>query len=162
MTVHLLVAAAENDVIGRHGDLPWRLPADLKRFAALTRGGTVVMGRHTHESIIARLGHPLPGRRSIVVSQTLHGADGVDVVRTPDEAVAAAGAGDWFVVGGAAIYAALLPVVDVVELTRVHAEVDGDVRMPEGWLDGFTVTDQRPGPPEGADLPFSFVRLERT
>ena len=162
MSVHLLVAAAENDVIGRQGDLPWRLPADLKRFAASTRGGTVVMGRNTHESIVARLGHPLPGRRTIVVSRTLPGAAGVEVVRTPEEAVDAAGPGDWFVVGGAAIYAALLPVVDVVELTRVHAEVDGDVRMPEGWLDGFTVVDEHPGPPEGADLPFSFVRLERT
>lgn len=161
MTIHLLVAAAENDVIGRRGNLPWHLPADLKRFAALTRGATVVMGRRTHESIISRLGHPLPGRRSVVISRNLRGADGVEFVRTPDEAVHAAGPDGWFVVGGAAIYAALLPVVDVVKLTRVHAEVDGDVRMPAGWLDGFIVTDERPGPSEDASLPFSFVRLER-
>ena len=163
MAVHLLVAAAENDVIGRRGELPWHLPADLRRFAALTKGATVVLGRRTHESILARLGHPLPGRRSIVVSRNLpetDGASGVDVVRTTEAAAAAAGSGDWFVIGGAAVYAALLPVVDVVELTRVHADVEGDVRMPRGWLDGFTVTAEQAGPP-GGELPFSFVRLER-
>lgn len=161
MSVHLLVAAAENDVIGRSGDLPWRLPADLKRFAALTRAHPVVMGRRTHESIVARLGRPLPHRRNIVVSTTLKEADEFEVARTPDEAALRAGPGDWFVIGGASIYAALLPVVDVIELTRVHAEVDGDTRMPKGWLDGFVVTASRPGPAENADFPFSFVRLER-
>ena len=161
MAVHLLVAAAENDVIGRDGRLPWRLPADLKRFAALTRGHTVVMGRRTHESILARLGHPLVDRRSLVVSRSLPGGDGVEVVPSPEAAADAAGPGDWFVIGGATIYAALLPAVDVVELTRVHAAVDGDVRMPAGWLDGFTPAEERPGPPEGADLPFSFQRWER-
>ena len=159
MAVHLLVAAAENDVIGRGGDLPWRLPADLKRFAALTRGHTVVMGRRTHESILARLGHPLADRRSVVVSGSMPREDGVEVVRSPDDAVAAAGPGDWFLIGGATLYAALLPAVDLVDLTRVHAAVDGDVRMPSGWLDGFTLVDDRPGPPGG--LPFSFQRWER-
>lgn len=77
MDARLLVAAAENDVIGRDGDLPWHLPGDLKRFAALTRGHAVVMGRRTHDSIVARLGHPLPGRRSIVISRSLAGAPDV-------------------------------------------------------------------------------------
>ena len=119
------------------------------------------MGRRTHESVLARLGHPLPGRRSIVVSRSLPDGDGegVEVVASPEEAVAAAGPGDWFLIGGAALYAALLPVVDVVELTRVHAAVDGDVRMPAGWLDGFALVDEEAGP--AGDLPFSFQRWER-
>lgn len=159
MAVQLLVAAAENDVIGRDGDLPWRLPADLKRFAALTRGHTVVMGRRTHESILARLGHPLADRRSVVVSGSMPPQPGIEVVATPEDAVAAAGPGDWFLIGGATLYAALLPVVDVVALTRVHAAVDGDVRMPAGWLDGFALVDEEPGP--SGDLPFSFQRWVR-
>lgn len=165
MSVRLLVAAAENDVIGRDGALPWRLRADLRRFAALTRGHAVVMGRLTFESIMARLGHPLADRRNIVISSTLADApEGVEVVRTPAAAVERAGepGDDWFVIGGARVYAELLPEVDVIELTRVHADVPGDARMPGGWLDGFTVTSVEPGPAAAGELPFSFVRLERT
>jgi dihydrofolate reductase len=165
MSVRLLVAAARNDVIGRDGDLPWRLPADLKRFAALTRGHAVVMGRRTYDSILARLGRPLPGRHSVVVSTTLRDVPpDVEVARSPAAAAARAaqhGPDDWFVVGGASVYAALLPAVDVVDLTRVHADVDGDARMPAGWLDGFRVVSTEPGPPDGADFPFDYVRLER-
>ena len=87
--VHLIVAAAENDVIGRDGSLPWHLPADLKRFAAMTRGHAVVMGRSTYESIIERLGHPLPGRLSVVLSTTLDAVpEGVVVARSTKDAMA--------------------------------------------------------------------------
>ncbi len=157
--ITLIVASAENDVIGRDGSLPWHLPADLKRFAAMTRGHAVVMGRSTYESIIERLGHPLPGRLSVVLSTTLDDVpEGVVVARSTKEAAVVAGEhgpADWFVIGGASVYTALLPEVDVIELTRVHADVDGDTRMPDGWLDGFRVTSTEPGPE------FSFIRLER-
>ena len=73
MTASLIVAAAANEVIGRGGALPWHLPADLRRFRALTTGHVVVMGRLTHESIVDRLGHPLADRTSIVVSRTMRG-----------------------------------------------------------------------------------------
>jgi dihydrofolate reductase len=164
VTVRLLVAAAENDVIGRDGDLPWRLRADLRRFAALTRGHAVVMGRRTFESIMARLGHPLRDRRNIVISASLRDVpEGAEVVRTPAAAAELAGedGADWFVIGGAQVYVALLPEVDVIELTRVHADVAGDARMPAGWLDGFTATSVEPGPAAEDELPFSYVRLER-
>ena len=163
MTGTLIVAAAENEVIGRAGDLPWRLPADLRRFAALTRGHPVVMGRVTHESILARLGHPLQDRHSIVVSSGLRGAPaGVEVARTPQQAAARAAAhGDWFVIGGARVYAELLGCVDTVQLTRVHAEVDGDARMPAGWLDGFEAVSAEPQAAEEGRPAFSYVRLER-
>lgn len=161
MDARLLVAAAENDVIGRDGALPWHIRDDLKRFAALTRGHTVVMGRCTHESILARLGHPLPGRRTVVVSRTLGSAEGVEVVGSPPAAADAAGGGTWFVAGGAEIYAALLPVVGAIELTRVHADVDGDTRMPPGWLDGFTVVSSEPGVVEGDEPAHTFQTLIR-
>lgn len=161
MDARLLVAAAENDVIGRDGALPWHLTGDLKRFAALTRGHAVVMGRRTHDSIVARLGHPLPGRRSIVVSRSLREAPGVEVVGSPRAAVDAAGDGTWFVLGGATVYAALLPVAGTVELTRVHAEVEGDTRMPPGWLDGFTVVATEPGPAAEGEPDYTFLTLAR-
>lgn len=164
MDARLLVAAAENDVIGRDGDLPWHLPGDLKRFAALTRGHAVVMGRRTHDSIVARLGHPLPGRRSIVISRSLAGAPdvpGVEVVGGPEDAAAAAGDGPWFVIGGATVYTALLPVADTIELTRVHADVEGDTRMPEGWLDGFTVVGSEPGPAAEGGPAYTYLTLAR-
>lgn len=161
MDARLLVAASENDVIGRDGDLPWHIRGDLKRFAALTRGHTVVMGRATHDSIVARLGHPLPGRRSIVISRSSPGADGVEVVGSPEAAVAAAGDGTWFVIGGATVYAALLPVAGTIELTRVHDDVEGDTRMPDGWLDGFTVVASEAGTTTGDEPAHTFLTLAR-
>jgi dihydrofolate reductase len=170
MSVRLMVAAAENDVIGRGDEIPWRLTADLRRFASLTRGHAVVLGRRTHESIVARAGRPLPGRHCIVVSSRALGAqpDGVEVVTSADGAAHRAeevcrefGVEDWFVIGGASIYQQLLDRVDVIDLTRVHAEVGGDIRMPTGWLDGFTTCSSEPGIDQAAGLDYTFLRLVR-
>ena len=94
MTISLVVAAAENEVIGRDGMLPWYLPADLRRFRELTTGHVVVMGRLTYESIIARLGHPLDGRTSVVISSTLRdpGDERVVVAHSVESALAQAAA----------------------------------------------------------------------
>jgi len=170
MRVHLIVAASENDIIGNANTLPWYLPADTRRFASLTRGHVVVMGRLTHESIVARLGHPLPGRRSVVISR--HGlspaVDGAEASRSPDAAAAIAttisselGTAEWFIIGGASVYRQLLDRVDVIELTRVHADVDGDTRMPPDWLDGFTSCSAEPGRDQATGLAYTFIRLER-
>lgn len=141
----LIVAAARNDVIGADGELPWYLPEDLRRFKRLTLGHPVLVGRVTHESIVARLGRPLPGRTSVVVSSRPAAREHADVVWTTslEQAVAGArglAAEQVFVIGGASVYQQLLPQVDRVHLTRVHRDVDGDTVMPPGWLDGFTLT----------------------
>lgn len=163
-----MVAAAENDVIGRDGDLPWHLPGDLRWFRELTTGGVVVAGRLTHESIVRRLGRPLPGRITVVVSSGA-AADGTHVVPARsareglDRARALAAWGgreEVFVIGGARVYAETLPEVDRIHLTRVHAEVDGDAVLPAGWLTGFRLVDSRPGP-EDAPLPYSHQVYER-
>lgn len=127
MRVSLVVAVAENGVIGRGGDLPWRLPEDLRRFKRLTMGHHLVVGRKTWESI----GRPLPGRKMIVVSR---GApelpDGVALAASVDEALEAArAAGDdeVFVAGGGEIYRLALPLADRIYLTRVEGDVEGDV-----------------------------------
>ena len=165
----MLVAAAENDVIGDDGRIPWRLPADLRRFAGMTSGHAVVMGRVTYDSIVAKLRRPLPGRHSIVISQRPGTpADAVTWVVSPSDAAEAAESlcqrldkREWFVIGGASVYKQMLAYVDAIHLTRVHAHVTGDTAMPLGWLDGFSqVTAERVIDP-AADLSYSFIHLGR-
>lgn len=170
MTVSLLVAAAENDVIGDDGKIPWRLPADMRRFAKMTAGHAVVMGRVTYESIIGKLGHPLPGRRSVVISQRPGSpVESVTWVASPAAAADAAesyrvahGQPEWFVIGGATVYQQMLARVDAVHLTRVHAHVPGDTALPPGWLDDFSLVATERATDVAADFSYSFVRLQRT
>lgn len=120
----LIVAASDNDVIGRDGQLPWRLSADLRRFKRLTMGHHLIMGRKTFESI----GRPLPGRVTIVLSrQTDYSPEGVVVAHSPEEVLQLVSADpEPFVVGGAEIYRLLLPSVGKIYLTRVHCFIEGD------------------------------------
>jgi len=130
----IVVAVAENGVIGREGDMPWRLSTDLKRFKALTLGKPLVMGRKTFASI----GRPLPGRPHVIVSRSAgFRPEGVEVVETLDAAMArartiaaATGADEICVVGGGEIYRQVLPLVDELHVTHVEATVDGDTFFP--------------------------------
>ncbi len=133
MRIILIAAMAKNGVIGRDGGLPWRLPADLRRFKAVTSGHQVVMGRRTFESLPG----PLPNRRNIVVTrQGEYTAQGVVVVHSLDEAIANAtshaksGDEPLYVLGGGVLYASALPVADGLDLTLVDAEVEGDTVFP--------------------------------
>jgi dihydrofolate reductase len=125
----IIVAVADNGVIGSGNQLPWRLPDDLKRFKALSLGKPVVMGRKTFDSI----GRPLPGRTNIVISrQPGLEIPGCRVVASIEEALEAAQpAPEVVIVGGADIYRQVLPQVTTIHLTRVHADVAGDVLFPE-------------------------------
>ena len=127
--ITLIVAVADNGVIGRDNALPWHLPEDLKRFKRLTMGKPMIMGRKTFESI----GKPLPGRRNIVVTRdTNYRRDGVEVVHGADEAIAVtADVPEIMVIGGAELFRLFLPLAGRVHLTRVHAQVEGDVKWPE-------------------------------
>jgi dihydrofolate reductase len=165
----LFLAASENDVIGRDNDLPWHLPADLKRFKKLTSGHVVVTGRLNQDSMVSRLGRPLPGRITVVVTRDAGRPGEGPVIYQPSVSAALsvaraieefAGGDEVFVLGGAQIFAEALPEADTIYLTRVHAQVEGDVRMPAGWLDGFTLVDSEPGP-AGEELPYTFERYER-
>jgi dihydrofolate reductase len=124
----IIVAVADNGVIGSGNQLPWRLPDDLKRFKALSLGKPIVMGRKTYDSI----GRPLPGRLNIVISrQPGLQIPGCTVVTSIGEAIATAQpAPEIVIVGGADIYRQVLPQVQVIHLTRVHANVAGDVVFP--------------------------------
>ena len=130
----LVVAVAQNGVIGRDGDLPWRLPSDLKRFKQLTLGKPVVMGRKTWDSI----GRPLPGRPNIVVTRDASfAAPGATVVSSLDEGLAVAqreaealGVDEVCVIGGGQIYTQVFDRADILHVTRVEADVAGDTRFP--------------------------------
>ncbi|MBB5040887.1 dihydrofolate reductase [Shinella fusca] len=130
----LVVAVAQNGVIGRDGDLPWRLPSDLKRFKQLTLGKPVVMGRKTWDSI----GRPLPGRPNVVVTRDASfAAPGATVVSSLDEGLAVAqreaealGVDEICVIGGGQIYAQVFDRADILHVTRVAADVAGDTRFP--------------------------------
>lgn len=146
--IGLIVACSENGVIGLDGDLPWRLPDDLKHFMRSTKGHSVVMGRKTFES----LREPLGGRLNIVVSSTMPIEEGVEgkvvVTRSLDEAFEVGkradqepdgfGKGLLWVAGGGEIYRQALVRADLVVRTRVHCSIEGDVRFaeldPDDWL----------------------------
>jgi dihydrofolate reductase len=127
--ITLVVAVADNGVIGRDNALPWHLPADLKHFKQVTMGKPIVMGRRTFESI----GKPLPGRQNIVVTRDPnYQRDGVIVVHGVDAALdAAAEAPEIMVIGGAELFRLFLPRAGRIHLTRVHGEIAGDVRWPD-------------------------------
>lgn len=124
----LVVAVARNGVIGRDNALPWRLPADLAYFKKVTLGHPVVMGRRTHESI----GKPLPGRTNIVVTRNRDlVAPGCVVVGSLEEAWKAAGdADEACVIGGTSLFEESLPGADLIHLTEVEADVEGDTYFP--------------------------------
>ena len=135
MKIALICAMAENRVIGINNSLPWHLSEDLKNFKRTTMGNSIIMGRKTWESI----GRALPGRTNIVVSTNPnYEAEGARVVNSLEEATKLAesisiidGSEEAFIIGGAGLYQAALPLADRFHLTRVHAEVEGDTYLAE-------------------------------
>jgi len=142
MNISLIVAASENNAIGKGGKLPWHLPDDLRRFKELTMGHPIIMGRKTHESI----GRALPNRRNIVITrQKGLILEGCDVVGSLKEALNAAQTPqplvEVFVIGGGEIYQQALPLANKIYFTRVHAEVNGDTFFPEISKDKWEQVD---------------------
>jgi len=135
MRISVIVAAAENNVIGSEGELPWHISADLRRFKRTTIGHAIVMGRRTWDSIG---GKPLPGRVNIVMTRDQEfQADGAVVVHDLDQALAACPeVEELFIAGGGEIYRLAMPLAQRVYLTRVHLEVEGDaqfVPLDQSW-----------------------------
>ena len=159
-SITLVVARASNGVIGKDGGLPWHIPADLKRFKALTMGSVMVMGRKTFESLPGLL----PGRRHIVLTRDPSwSAPGAEVVHTPEQAVAAAGDMAVSVIGGAEIFRLFLPAADKIELTEVQADVAGDTVMTDPRESGeWQEMGREQHPAENGRPPFAFVTLQRT
>lgn len=159
MRISLIVAVAENGVIGRDGDLPWRIPADLRFFKETTMGKPIVMGRKTFESI----GRALPGRTNIVISRdSSFAADDIVVVGDLEAALVVAGdVPEVMVIGGAQVYALALPRADRIYLTEVHAAPVGDVGFPELDPGVWRETSRTEHGSEDGVPGYAFVTLER-
>ena len=156
----LIAAVARNGVIGIDNRLPWRLPADLRHFKALTLGHTVIMGRKTWESLPAGF-RPLPGRRNIVVTRVgSYRAEGATVANSLPAAVIEADGGEAFVIGGAELYAAALPLADRLQLTEIDAAFEGDTHFPAIDHDQWRETTRETHRDE-AGFDYAFVSYQR-
>jgi len=160
MIISLIAAMGKGRVIGIENRLPWRLPADMKHFRALTLGKAVLMGRKTFESI----GKPLANRTNIVVTQDRQfRADGVRVAHSIEAALALAGdQAEIMVIGGASFYDQLLPRAQRLYLTEIHQDFPGDAYFPawsaEQWRE---IAREDHAPDDANPYPYSFITLER-
>ena len=157
--ISIIVAIAENGVIGDKNKLLWHIREDLQHFKAMTTGHPVVMGRKTYES----LGRPLPGRRNVVISRQELTIAGSQTVHSLDEALALFGPDEEvFIIGGAQIYAAALPLANRFYLTRVEHPYEGDTRFPDwnpaAWR---LVASERVEHGAADPYPFTFETYER-
>ncbi len=155
--VVFVVARADNGVIARNGQVPWRIREDLQRFVAHTMGTPMIMGRKTFDSFPS----PLKGRRHIVLTRNRHWhAEGAEVVHSVNEALDRAGTGAVTVIGGAEVYELFEPLATRIELTEIHEDSVGDVTMPypgPEWVE--TAREARAA--DGKWPAHSFVTLER-
>ncbi len=157
----LVAALARNRVIGADGDMPWHLPADLKRFKAITLGKPMVMGRNTFEAI----GRPLPGRRTIVVTRDPYWrADGVEIALDLDSAIARAADAspeEIIIAGGGQIYAQAIGRADRLRLTWIDVEPAGDAMFPAVDLAVWREVDRADFPVDGDRPAHAFVDYDR-
>ena len=160
--VSLVIARATNGAIGQRGQIPWRIPADMKHFKAVTMGKPCIMGRKTWDSLPKK---PLPGRTNIVLTRDTNArADGAMLVRSFEDALAGAkaeGAEEIAVIGGSDVYRAALQLAGRIYLTEVHGAFDGDVHMPEFNPLEWKEVAREDHPANETGVAFSFVTLER-
>lgn len=157
--ITLIAAIARNGVIGQNNRLPWHLPADLKRFKRQTMGKPMIMGRKTWESLPGLLPH----RTHIVLTRDRgYLAEGAIVARSLDEALALAGGDEINIIGGAHLYRAALPLADLMLITEIDVDFDGDILFPDYdrmlWKE---VSREAHAPDQSNQYPYSFVTLER-
>ncbi|MFL5352178.1 dihydrofolate reductase [Archangium sp.] len=158
MRLAAIVAMAANRCIGKDNTLPWRLPADLKRFKQLTMGHTLVMGRKTYESI----GRPLPGRTMVVLTrQKDYAPEGVQVAHSLEQALELARGGEVFIAGGADLYQQTLGRVRRLYLTRIERDYEGDTFFPEMDLSGWRLVEEEHHPATATEPPFTFLTYKR-
>ncbi|MCL1092497.1 type 3 dihydrofolate reductase [Shewanella kaireitica] len=156
MKIAMIAAMANNRVIGKDNKMPWHLPEDLRHFKALTLGKPVVMGRKTYESI----GRPLPGRHNIVISRQADlNIEGVTTVTSFEDAKIAAGdCEELIIMGGGQLYAELLEKSDILYLTEISLDVEGDTYFPD-WDDGSWLEVSRDVAKNDKQLEYSFIKL---
>jgi dihydrofolate reductase len=160
MRIAVIVAMSQNNVIGKDNKLPWHMPADLAHFKKITLGKPIIMGRKTYESI----GRPLPGRLNIIISRDKnYKAEGCVVTHSLDEALKATGVVDEvFIIGGALLFAEVLPQVERIYLTRIHHDFDGDAFFPALNLLEWRESESEAFPPDEKNAySYTFSTLDR-
>ena len=161
MIVSLIVATAENDVIGKENSIPWYLPADLAHFKQTTMGHPIIMGRKTHESI----GRALPGRYNVVITrQKSYRAEGCAVVHSLDDALKlpeVKKANEVFIIGGAEIYKLAMPLAKRIYLTKVHASVEGDKFFKFDSDEWHQISNEKHAAYKKNQYDYEFIVLER-
>lgn len=164
LRIVIIVAVSQNGVIGNQGEIPWQQAADLARFANLTLGHTVLAGRITHEAILKRLGHPLPVRRTLVLTRRKNYPvpAGCEVVGSLPEAISRTTGEELYVIGGAQVYSLAYPWCDIIYLTRIEASVPGDTFFPdldrEVW---WTVLTESHSSSRRNQYPYTFTVMNR-
>jgi len=159
MGITIIVAQAQNGIIGNNGTLPWHLSADLKRFKQLTTGNTVIMGRKTWDSI----GKALPNRHNIVITRSVNlTLNGAQTAATLEAAIHMAPEGlEKFIIGGAEIYKLALMLASTIEMTLIHKEVSGDTSFPDVDFTNWQELDNTQHHDETTGLPYSFITYQR-
>lgn len=161
VTISIIAAASENNVIGNNGKLPWNLPADFQHMKQLTMGHPLIMGRKTHESI----GRVLPGRRNIVITRQAVTYPSCEIVTSLEEALAAVKndpSGEAFIFGGGEIYAQAMDKAQRIYLTRVHAMVEGDAFFPEIDVKKWKESGREDHPKDARNqYGYSFIAYEK-
>ncbi len=161
MNISIIVAMASNRVIGNNNVMPWHLSADLKRFKQITMGSPILMGRKTFESI----GRPLPGRTNIILSRNSgYQQDGCLVFNDIETAIkkGCESSGELFIIGGADLYEAILPIADALYVTIINREFQGDTFFPDTDLNEWTEVEREDidDDPEAA-FSYSFLKFEK-
>ena len=152
----LIVAYANQNVIGFKGDMPWKLPHDLKRVKEITTGHTIVMGRSTYES----LGKPLPNRKNVVLTSQDIDDDGIEVIRTLEEIKDLEG--KVFIFGGSKLYHAMIDEVDEMYITEIYEDFIGDTFFPEYDKDDFEIISREDfDVSEDVNYPYSYLHIIR-
>ncbi len=159
MKISFVVAVSENGVIGSHNSIPWLIPEDLKHFKEITMGHVCLMGKHTFDSIMSKLGKPLPGRTNVVITRQtdVQFPEGVVVYHSLNEALSQIQTDELMVAGGGQIYQQLMDSgrVDKIYMTEVHKHIDGDVLFPKFDKSKWKETSREDHPE------FSFLTYER-
>lgn len=156
----IIVAVAENNVIGKDNDLIWKLPRDMKHFKETTTGHFIIMGRKTYESN----GRPLPNRTNVIITRdNNYKAEGCIVVHSLEEALEKAkNDSEAFIIGGGVIYDLAMPIVDRIYLTKIHHSFEGDTYFPELNMEEWQEIDRRDfEPDEKNKYPFTILTLDR-
>lgn len=153
--IAIVVAYANNQVIGDQGRIPWKIAGEQRRFKELTTGNVVVMGRRSYEEI----GRPLPNRMTIVISNTKNYNDvNVKTVRTLKEAIEIAGDKDIYISGGARLYEEALPIIEKMYITEINLKIEGDTYFPSFDKSHFTKEINQVF---DGDIPYAYVTYTR-